>query len=111
MNQIEGLRDAVDVVHIEHLRGARYGLDPRRGSWRRSPVVWDSVDCISDLFEQSVRNRRDRIGRWINRVELSRTRAYEGCGGVAIRARPRHVAERQGLAPAAVGRRLRKERR
>jgi glycosyltransferase involved in cell wall biosynthesis len=42
------------------------------------PVVWDSVDCISDLFEQSIRNRRDRVGRWINRVELSRTRAYEG---------------------------------
>jgi glycosyltransferase involved in cell wall biosynthesis len=29
------------------------------------------------LFEQSVANRPDRLGRWINRIELARTRAYE----------------------------------
>ena len=52
--------DKIDVVHVEHLRGARYGLhvQSQKGKINQSngkipPVVWDSVDNISHLFRQS----------------------------------------------------------
>lgn len=80
-------KGAFDVVHVEHLRGARYGLDLlsrfernlANAAKRKNPaVVWDSVDCISLLFEQAA----GRSARWINRMmtqfELRRTRRYEG---------------------------------
>ncbi len=67
-----------DLLHIEHLRGARYGL------WLRAqaphlavPVVWDSVDCISHLFAQSAQRSRSAFGRLVTRLELPRTRRYE----------------------------------
>ena len=101
---------AFDVVHVEHLRGARYGLammdhrpwtmDPslRSGQahgprtldhkpWTvdhgprargRVPVVWDSVDCISHLFEQAARHGGSFFGKWVTRFELGRTRRCEG---------------------------------
>ncbi|MGE0464798.1 MAG: glycosyltransferase, partial [Vicinamibacterales bacterium] len=78
MARINGVRHRMDVAHIEHLRGVQYGIDPRSRLTETLPVVWDSVDCISDLFVQAIRHRRDRVGRMINRLELSRTRAYEG---------------------------------
>ena len=78
MAEIDSLRDRADVVHVEHLRGARYGLEARSRPTSGVPIVWDSVDCISDLFDQALRNRSDSLGRWINRLELDRTRAYEG---------------------------------
>lgn len=73
-------RAAFDVVHVEHLRGARYGLDvlARRGAARRPAVVWDSVDCISHLFEQAAQGSRSARGRLMTRLELGRTRRYEG---------------------------------
>ena len=75
----EALGPRMDVVHVEHLRGARYGLEARPDlAATATPVIWDSVDCISDLFEQAVRTRRDVVGRAINRFELSRTHRYEG---------------------------------
>jgi len=43
---------AVDVIHVEHLRGARYGLY-LKSRFPDTPVVWDSVDCISYLFKQA----------------------------------------------------------
>lgn len=70
-----------DVVHVEHLRGARYALDVAAwaaGNGRRPPVVWDSVDCISHLFEQAARSSRSLFGRLVTRLELGRTRRYEG---------------------------------
>lgn len=74
----------LDIVHTEHLRGAEYGvwlLDQMQahGLRKRIPVVWDSVDCISYLFEQAVRyNSASPIRRMIMRLELGRTRRYEG---------------------------------
>jgi polysaccharide biosynthesis protein PslH len=62
-----------DVVHVEHLRGARYGLQLNSSL----PIVWDSVDCISYLFEQAARNSRSLFGRFTARFELARTRQYE----------------------------------
>jgi glycosyltransferase involved in cell wall biosynthesis len=76
---ITALRDGspkFDVVHVEHLRGSRYArhvADRLPGI----PVVWDSVDCISHLFEQAGRNSRTFFGRTITRFELARTRQAE----------------------------------
>jgi glycosyltransferase involved in cell wall biosynthesis len=69
------------AVHVEHLRGAEYGQLARRvlaEQGRGERVVWDSVDCISLLFEQAARSSRNLFGRWVTRLELPRTRAYEG---------------------------------
>jgi polysaccharide biosynthesis protein PslH len=77
--QVSRLSTEADVVHVEHLRGARYGLlGASEARPSVPPVVWDSVDCISDLFEQAICTRRDTVGRLINRFELSRTRRFEG---------------------------------
>lgn len=74
-----------DVVHVEHLRGVRYGLQLNRffanGNNRpvgRIPIVWDSVDCISHLFRQSAGNSKSLAHRLITQLELRRTEKYEG---------------------------------
>ncbi len=70
----------VDVVHVEHLRGSAYGLHLRDALKQRGaaiPIVWDSVDCISLLFEQAVQTSRSGFGRWATRFDLPRTRRYE----------------------------------
>jgi glycosyltransferase involved in cell wall biosynthesis len=41
-------------------------------------VVWDSVDCISHLFRQAAEQSRSLKGRWMTRLELGRTRRFEG---------------------------------
>ena len=75
-----------DIVHVEHLRGARYGLslrclvsNPRPPTTHPPPpVIWDSVDCISLLFEQALGmgpNLSSRLKAWL---DLERTRRYEG---------------------------------
>ncbi|MGQ9502601.1 MAG: glycosyltransferase [Anaerolineae bacterium] len=61
-----------DVVHVEHLRGAHYGLN-----LPDVPVVWDSVDCISYLFAQSAHDSRSLAGRLMTRFDLPRTRRHE----------------------------------
>jgi polysaccharide biosynthesis protein PslH len=89
-----------DVVHVEHLRAARYGLRlkaadngmkrtgsqptspagraPSLGDGQSLPVVWDSVDCISHLFEQALAYSRSPFGRLVAWLDLGRTRRYEG---------------------------------
>lgn len=67
----------VDIVHVEHLRGSRYG------SFIKSkiptfPVVWDSVDCISHLFQQAAGNSTSFFGKFVTRFELPRTKSAEG---------------------------------
>ncbi len=66
-----------DVMHVEHLRGARYGLYVK-SLHPRFPVIWDSVDCISLLFRRAALHSNRRINRWITRFELKRTERYEG---------------------------------
>ncbi len=66
-----------DVVHVEHLRGVKYGLALRE-LHSAVPVVWDSVDCISFLFEQAADQTKSGFGRFITRLDLNRTRRYEG---------------------------------
>ena len=67
-------RPPFDVIHVEHLRGSSYGLHVRNGV---APVVWDSVDCISLLFEQTAKQSASTFGRFIANLDLQRTRAYE----------------------------------
>jgi polysaccharide biosynthesis protein PslH len=72
-----------DVVHVEHLRGANYGLWlksylPTAVGAARAPIVWDAVDCISHLFSQAAQKSRSLKGRMMTRFELGRTQRYEG---------------------------------
>lgn len=68
--------DDFDAVHVEHLRGARFGLAALDGG--KIPVVWDSVDCITHLFRQASRQARKLSSKAITRFELTRTGDYEG---------------------------------
>lgn len=73
-------RRPFDVVHVEHLRGVRYGVelnDRAEDTNSMPPVIWDSVDCISELFKQASANSRSTFGRWMTRLELGRTQKYE----------------------------------
>ncbi len=82
------LESQFDIIHVEHLRGVCYGLRIKRllvkgrrnvrGIPKRIPVIWDSVDCISYLFQQARYQSRSMKGRWMTRLELSKTKAYEG---------------------------------
>jgi polysaccharide biosynthesis protein PslH len=76
-----------DAVHIEHLRGSSLALALK--SWlldsarynpdqKQPPLIWDSVDCISLLFEKTARSSRSQFGRLAAAFDLSRTRVYEG---------------------------------
>lgn len=72
--------DPIDVVHVEHLRGAVYGLYLKQEMARMErpvPVVWDSVDSISYLFRQAMSRSRSLVSRAITRFELSRTEPFE----------------------------------
>ena len=74
---------AVDAVHVEHLRGSGYALAARdavaaTASARKIPVVWDSVDSITYLFEQSARQSGSPSKRLMTQIDLARTRRYEG---------------------------------
>ncbi|MEZ4593071.1 MAG: glycosyltransferase [Chloroflexota bacterium] len=64
-----------DVIHVEHLRGARYALYLKAHT--DIPVVWDSVDCITHLFKQAAAQSKSLVGRWRSRFELGRTERYE----------------------------------
>ncbi len=74
---------AFDAVHVEHLRGSGYALAARdalaaAASARKIPVVWDSVDSITYLFEQSARQSGSLSKRLMTQIDLARTRRYEG---------------------------------
>jgi glycosyltransferase involved in cell wall biosynthesis len=70
------------AVHVEHLRGSRYAVGVRRAldahpTIPRLPIVWDSVDSISYLFEQTVQSSRSLRARLMTWIELERTRRHE----------------------------------
>jgi len=66
------LEDTFDVAHIEHLRAARLVR-----AVKGAPVVYDSVDCISLLFEQAAQAGAQLRSRLMTTLDLSRTRRYE----------------------------------
>jgi sugar transferase (PEP-CTERM/EpsH1 system associated) len=71
---------AYDILHIEHLRGVRYGLyyrSNKSNSDKRLPVVWDSVDSISLLFKQAAVQSKNWVSRWLTRFESRRTDQFE----------------------------------
>lgn len=77
---IQNGRPLFDVVHVEHLRGARYGLAANKAASENGinlPVVWDSVDSISLLFRQAADRSKNLLSRTITRLELGRTERYE----------------------------------
>jgi polysaccharide biosynthesis protein PslH len=71
-----------DVVHVEHLRGVRYGLSLNeslaRKRFKNPPVVWDSVDCISTLFRHATQESFALRSRLASRLDLARTERFEG---------------------------------
>lgn len=70
-------KPAFDVVHVEHLRGARLGL-ALKSRVAGTPVVWDSVDSISHLFRQAMAQSKRMYDRLLTGFELGRTERYEG---------------------------------
>lgn len=70
-------RKEFDVVHVEHLRGSRYGVF-LKSEFPSMPVVWDSVDCISHLFQQAASQSGSFFGKFVTRFELPRTQMAEG---------------------------------
>lgn len=76
LSEISSTPHPYDIAHVEHLRGSQYAL--HLGRRTTIPVVWDAVDCISLLFEQAAQHSRSFFGRRVTRLELSRTRPYEG---------------------------------
>ncbi len=61
-----------DWVHIEHLRAARLVR-----AVEGTPTVYDSVDCISLLFEQTLKRTPRWTSRMLAALDLARTRRYE----------------------------------
>ncbi len=79
-NHSDNHYQSCDIIHFEHLRGAVYGLFLKRLSKKQAspiPLVWDSVDNISALFEQAAAQSEGGFGRWVTRLELPLTRRYE----------------------------------
>lgn len=70
-------RKEFDIVHVEHLRGSRYGIF-LKSKFPSMPIVWDSVDCISHLFQQASSHSRSFFGKFMTRFELPRTKHAEG---------------------------------
>jgi polysaccharide biosynthesis protein PslH len=66
-----------DILHVEHLRGSRYG-SYLKSQIPNLPVVWDSVDSISHLFQQAAKQSRNFFGKFVTRFELARTERAEG---------------------------------
>jgi sugar transferase (PEP-CTERM/EpsH1 system associated) len=92
-------RQQFDVVHIEHLRAAHlmHNLPSAQ------PMVFDAVDCISLLQQRTLHSSHSRLQRWLARLELQRTRAYEAKllsrSPATIVSAPEDAAALQELAP------------
>jgi glycosyltransferase involved in cell wall biosynthesis len=69
-------RKDFDVVHVEHLRGSKYARFIK-SQFPSMPVVWDSVDCISHLFQQASGQSSSFFGKFVTRFEFPRTRKAE----------------------------------
>jgi glycosyltransferase involved in cell wall biosynthesis len=68
--------EAFDAIHVEHLRGVRFGMWLRR-RLPDTPIVWDSVDCISGLFAKAQASSVSLFSRLVTRLEQPRTAALE----------------------------------
>jgi sugar transferase (PEP-CTERM/EpsH1 system associated) len=71
-----------DSIHIEHIRGVEYGLRlvtwfNQRKNYGTIPVVWDSVDCISSLMNQTIQHSKSMKNRIIAMLEVRSTARLE----------------------------------
>lgn len=66
-------KNKFDIVHVEHLRGAELSQ-----AVNGTPIVFDSVDSITLLFERVLQAGPNWRSRMMARLDLARTRAYEG---------------------------------
>ncbi|HEX2908077.1 MAG TPA: glycosyltransferase [Phototrophicaceae bacterium] len=62
-----------DIIHVEHLRMARYGLQLVQ-DW---PVIWDAVDCLAPLYRQAISLGVNRPLQIISILETPRLQWYE----------------------------------
>jgi glycosyltransferase involved in cell wall biosynthesis len=62
-----------DIIHIEHLRTAPYGLR-LKGKW---PMVWDAIDKLSLLYQDAAANGASLPLRLVSMVEAARLAGYE----------------------------------
>lgn len=70
-----------DVIHVEHLRGLRYGTYVKSEMVKSGlyvPVIFDSVDSISLLFRQASGSSSSGLSRAVTKFELKRTEKLEG---------------------------------
>jgi glycosyltransferase involved in cell wall biosynthesis len=75
---IGNTKHSFDVVHVEHLRGIRYALQLKKLNGKRQiPVVWDSVDSITRLFDQTRKQGSSTFNKLIAAFEYDRTRKIE----------------------------------
>ena len=68
----ELLTGKFDLIHVEFVRAL--GALPEAIS---VPVIWDAVDCISQLYEQGGLHGATPMMRFFGRSEAYRTRIYE----------------------------------
>jgi sugar transferase (PEP-CTERM/EpsH1 system associated) len=66
-------QNVFDVVHVEHLRG----IASLQEIASLPPLVWDAVDCISLLFEHTMKAGASLPVRTVAKIEYERTRRYE----------------------------------
>lgn len=65
--------ETFDVAHVEHLRGAVLA-----DSLGDLPIVFDSVDSISLLFEKVLKDAPSLKSQLIASIDLKRTKKFEG---------------------------------
>jgi glycosyltransferase involved in cell wall biosynthesis len=80
LSKVEGRGWDFDLVHVEHMRGARYGLQLQtrlRARNLRTPIIFDSVDCLTALFQMTAIHAPRLASRWIARLERGRYERFE----------------------------------
>lgn len=65
--------DPPDLIHVEHLRMAHYGL-ALKGT---IPTVWDAVDHLATLFQQTAQTSISWMWRLVARFDAPRLARYE----------------------------------
>lgn len=65
--------DPPDIIHVEHLRMAKYGLF-LKAHW---PLVWDAVDNLESLFTGAAQASASRVWQLVAGIEASRLKYYE----------------------------------
>ncbi|MDH7602674.1 MAG: glycosyltransferase [Armatimonadota bacterium] len=61
-----------DLIHIEHLRAAHFAP-----SGRGVATVFDAVDCLTGLFRQMARSKKNPLARAVMRLEAAKLAYYE----------------------------------